>query len=354
MRVIQIIDSLNTGGAERVAVNLANQLVGKIGTSFLCATRKEGLLKEELNDNVEFFFLNRTKTLDIKAIWRLKSYIKANKIDIIHAHASSYFISTIVKLLLPKVRLIWHDHLGNRAQKKSKASFVLKICSFYFNAVITVNKDLANWATKNLKTKEVTYIPNFTVRSRVSKYTVLEGVENKRILYLANLRDPKNHLFLLTVFTKLIKIFPDWTLHLVGKDYHNDYSEKVKNYIKSNNLTSHVFLLGQRKDVAHIINQCNIGVITSTYEGLPLALLEYGLGGLAVISTDVGQCKDVIAGHGIVVKSQSKSELTEALKIFMSNEKLRINKSTSYNLHINQNYKTEHVINSILTIYAKS
>lgn len=61
MRIVQIIDSLDAGGAERMAVNYANTLVGKIVFSGLIATRKEGVLKENLNPEVSYLFLKKTK-----------------------------------------------------------------------------------------------------------------------------------------------------------------------------------------------------------------------------------------------------------------------------------------------------
>ena len=52
MRVLQLIDSLHPGGAERVSVNIANALVENIDKSFLCVTREEGILKESLTPSV--------------------------------------------------------------------------------------------------------------------------------------------------------------------------------------------------------------------------------------------------------------------------------------------------------------
>ena len=97
MRVLQVIDSLQVGGAERMAVNYANGLVGRIDGSYLCATREEGDLKSEILEKVEYLFLNRRSTLDFKAIRRLLKFIEHNKITIIHAHGSSWFISAFAK-----------------------------------------------------------------------------------------------------------------------------------------------------------------------------------------------------------------------------------------------------------------
>ena len=64
LKVIQLIDSLKPGGAEMMAVNIANELGCEDGiASHLCATRLEGGLKEKLTPAVHYFFLNKKKKL---------------------------------------------------------------------------------------------------------------------------------------------------------------------------------------------------------------------------------------------------------------------------------------------------
>ena len=50
--VIQVIDSLDAGGAEVLAVNIANALLEKGMNSHLCVTRKEGVLKTNIDKNI--------------------------------------------------------------------------------------------------------------------------------------------------------------------------------------------------------------------------------------------------------------------------------------------------------------
>ena len=57
MRVLQLIDSLDAGGAERMAVTIANSLAETGVASYLCSTRHEGLLKASLLPSVNYFFL---------------------------------------------------------------------------------------------------------------------------------------------------------------------------------------------------------------------------------------------------------------------------------------------------------
>ena len=72
MRIVQVIDSLEVGGAEKMAVNYANALSERIDFSGLIATRAEGNLKKQLNGKVSYLFLNRKGTIDFSAALRLK------------------------------------------------------------------------------------------------------------------------------------------------------------------------------------------------------------------------------------------------------------------------------------------
>ena len=136
MRTLQIIDTLDTGGAEKLAVTYANALAKQIEASFLCATRKEGLLKNQIETEVGYLFLGRKSTFDFGAIKRLKSFIKDNEIDIVHAHASSFFIVFLTKLIYPKFKMVWHDHYGNSEFLVARKSFALKIASYAMNGII--------------------------------------------------------------------------------------------------------------------------------------------------------------------------------------------------------------------------
>nr|HMQ43616.1 glycosyltransferase [Mariniflexile sp.] len=194
MNVLQLIDSLNAGGAERVAVNYANALVSHIKTSHLCATREEGVLKDSLSKNVSYLFLNKQSTFDLKAIKTLHAFIKNNKIDLIHAHGSSFFIATLVKILNPKLKLIWHDHYGKSEFLNERPKFILKWCLKLFNHGFVVNKKLENWSVQVLNIKSVSYLPNFAIVNDTKSITELKGDNNKRIVCLANLRPQKDHL----------------------------------------------------------------------------------------------------------------------------------------------------------------
>ena len=99
MRIIQLIDSLEVGGAERIAVNYANALANRIEFSGIVASRKQGALRNRIHEEVFFACLNKKFTFDIKAIFNLRSLCKTHNIDWIHAHGTSYFTAFLLKLI---------------------------------------------------------------------------------------------------------------------------------------------------------------------------------------------------------------------------------------------------------------
>lgn len=332
MRILQIIDSLDAGGAERIAVNYANALVKKVDFSGLVATRKEGSLLDQIDSSVSYLFLKKQQQLDIKALFRLRSYVLKNKVTHVHAHSTSFFLAFLLKLTLPSLKIIRHDHYGNNEFLEDRPHFVLKTTAFFFDGVIAVNQNLKNWSEKILKAKNVIYLPNFAADNiEVKTKTILKGNEGKRIVSLANLRPQKNHFLLLEVAQKLKHSHPEWSFHLIGKDFEDDYSREIKNYVEKNQLDETVFFYGSKQDISNILSQGDITVLTSKSEGLPVALLEYGQNRKAVVVTDVGELPFIIQHekNGLIVPSQNAEVFYDSIVTCIQNKELRLLLSNS-------------------------
>jgi len=353
MRILQLIDNLEAGGAEQVAVNLANSLVSEIDTSYFCTTRKEGVLKNQLSKSVEYLFLNKKSTLDLKAIMRVFQYVKKNEISIIHAHTSSYFLATLIKVLNPKLILVWHDHYGESDFLDQRPKHILKLCSYFFNHVFCVNTKLKSWVAQELKAISVSYLPNFSMVKNTVQETKLNGITGKRLVCLANLRPQKDHLNLLKAFKMLIEIEPSWSLHLIGKNFGDDYSKSVFQFIKKEKLTKQVYFYGTCRDVSAILKQSDIGVLASKSEGLPLALLEYGLAGLPVVVTHVGDCLKVIEnkGLGLLVSPENEYSLYNGILEIIKNRDESVLMGQALKKHVESRFSEAYIIPQVLTVY---
>lgn len=294
--VMQLVDSLDVGGAERVAVNFANLLPRDRFSSVLCTTRKEGPLASLVGPHVARAALGRRNRFDLTALRRLGEFVTANGIQIIHAHSSALFVGLAASLLQPRVAVIWHVHHPQHATQKWP--WVYRIATRRVAAVVVVSQPLADWAERRawVSSDRVLYVPNFSLTTSVAAgdWTDLPGEKGRRIVCLANLRPQKDHATLLRAMAIVVRRIPDVHLLLIGGGTDGSYRTAVSDQIAREGLSGHVSLLGERLDVAAILGGCDIGVLSSESEGFPLALVEYGHAGLPVVATRVGQCADVL------------------------------------------------------------
>ncbi|OCB76537.1 glycosyltransferase [Flavobacterium crassostreae] len=354
MRIVQIIDSLEAGGAERIAVQYANALSDKIAFSGLVVTRKEGPLLKTIAKNCSYLFLAKKKAMDWKAILKLRNYIRHNKVAMVHAHGTSFFTAVLLKISCPSIKIIWHEHYGARQDQSTLNNLRIVFCSLFFRAIFVVNKPLVGWVKQKLFCKKVFYIPNFAVLDlEKTPSTVLKGTKGKRIVCVANLKDPKNHLALLVAFESLELSALGWSLHFVGKDYQDNYSDTLKDFLVTNNLSESVFLYGLKKDISSILAQATIGVLASTSEGFPVSLLEYGLIGLPTLCANVGACSEIIKNTttGLLFDPNNTEDLKNQLHKIISDVRSRNQFGVSLQQLVLKEYSPETVLKQLIARY---
>lgn len=354
MRVLQLIDSLEAGGAERMAVNLANALHAAEVPVVLVASRAGGVLQSQINQGVSYYCLHKRRTLDVKAFKHLHDIVIRHQITIIHAHSSSFFMGYLLKRRLPHLKLIWHDHYGHSEQLAQRKYKILKWCARAFDAVIAVNEHLAQWSSTVLKHPKVVVVANFVVEATgLQASTFLKGTAEKRIVCLANLRPQKDHFNLINAFNALAPAHEDWTLHLVGKNFEDAYSTNINRLIAELDLTARVFCYGSSEDIGHILQQARIGVLSSQSEGLPLALLEYGWYRLPVVATAVGDIPKVIQHkqEGLLVPAKDTPALTTALQTLMEQPDVAALYATELRHKIETQYTAKTVVGTLKTLY---
>lgn len=351
MRVLQIIDSLEAGGAERMAVNYANALTDHIGFSGLVSTRAEGPLVEQLDDQVSYLHLNKKNTFDVAAVFRLRNFVKKNNVTVVQAHSSSFLIAFLLKLTCPSIKLIWHDHYGDSEFLNKRPKLVLRVTMLFFDGIIAVNQKLEDWSIEKLNFGKVIYLPNFSGSEKeVLPPTILKGIAGKRIVQLANLRAQKDHFLVLEVAKKIKEYYPGWSFHLIGKDFNDAYSRKIMNLISEYNLNEMFFVYGTRHDIGVILEQATIGILTSKSEGLPVALLEYGFHKKPVVVTDVGDISLVIKNreNGFLVNSQHKELFYDSVAELIDDDALKINFGNKLYKTVVENFSERGIVEKYL------
>jgi glycosyltransferase involved in cell wall biosynthesis len=354
-KVMQVVDSLTAAGMEAVAVNLGNLLSQKGLTNIVCTTRATGPLESRIANGVQHLHLARKGIVGAGALKRLARFLKEQQVDLVHAHGSSVFFSVLAGCFAPPVKVVWHDHFGRYATEKRPA-WLFRLAMRRAAGVIAVNEPLAEWARTALRVPadRVWYVPNCVAEPPASLLAPgLPGTPGRRIVCVANLRPEKDHLTLVDAMKLIAEAEPSATLLLVGDHANSVHVARIKERIGQHGLTGQVFLLGSRHDVPSLLSGCDVGVLSSASEGLPLALLEYGMARLPAVATRIGQVPEVLdeGRAGLLVTPGRADELAAALLRLFRSAELREKLGWELGTRVREHYNEAAFLRRILSIY---
>lgn len=352
--VMHLVDSLNAGGTERVAVNLVNLLPRDRFRLYLCPTRTGGPLNELIAPDVKVFPLRRQGRFSLKPIYELAAFIEREGILILHAHSSSLFLARLAQMMKPEVLLFWHDHFGRYAIEK-RPVLPYRLATRSIAGVIAVNQYLADWSCEELgvPSHRVCYLPNFVPIPDSLEAQSLPGSPGYRLVCVANLRPEKDHLTLIRALSQVRDRFPQVHLFLVGAPFQPDYERKLHQEVSRLDLHNHLTFMGQQKNVMTILAACDIGILSSSSEGLPLSLLEYGMAGLAAVATRVGQCPEVLdqGRVGGLVPPKDPAALAQALCDLLASPEHNTLLGDRFRQWVHDHYSAPPILDRLSSLY---
>jgi glycosyltransferase involved in cell wall biosynthesis len=342
LRIVQFIDSLHAGGAERMAVNISNILVENGHDVMLLVSRNAGPLLKKVSPCVKVNILEKKSFWDFSAFISFVKILKEFKPDVVHAHSTSVYWAVVSKSVIKsKWQTIFHDHNGMRAKFSKYRNMPLILISPYIDKVIVVNATLKSWADKQLSVnqKNILFLNNFPYLNPLQKHINNQSI---KIVSLANLRPVKDHVTLLKSFSILVNEYKPQHIKLVlaGNTYNDAYQHEIETLIASSGLHERVEIRGEVDDVETLLADADIGVLSSYSEGLPVSLLEYGLAGLPVVVTNVGQCAEVVGNGtcGKIVEPHDARALASALKEYMEAPEKAQKMGMLFKKHVQENY----------------
>ena len=350
MKVMQLVDSLRVGGTERMSVNIANALTDATIENQLVVSREGHLLAKYLNQPESISYQKKRSKFDTRAFSKINRLVKTINPDVLHCHSSSIYWGVLLKMINPGIKLIFHDHYGFSESLKPNDRKLLRYGSRWIDGVIAVNDQLMSWAQLTMKVRKehiiqlnnFPYLPEAIVKKR----------EKKTIVHLANFRPQKDHGTLVKAIQLLIqeKEYTSENLEvlLVGDNTIDPvYTQSIIDLIASSGLEDIIQVMGPSQDVAKLLAEVHLGVLSSVSEGLPVALLEYGLSGLPVVCTKVGQCAKVLKEGelGWLTVPGNVSALMHAINEALNNEGDQTDiKAANFMQYIKSNFGPEHFV----------
>jgi glycosyltransferase involved in cell wall biosynthesis len=371
MKVLHIISSLSTGGAERMLVKIieeTNENVQHI-VIVLRDTSVQGKILNEIGINVRA--LDISSFLDvITTLWKFKRSVKEITPDIIQGwmyHGNIY--AAFGKIFLKKCCLIFNirHSMHNLKVEKLSTQFVIKInalLSHYANAIIY------NSYTSMKQHQEIGYCFNRTVVipngfNHREYYKCNEGIKvfldkyslphGKFIFGKVGRDHPmKNHIGFLEAASKIIVDLDKVHFVIVGKGV--TVNKQLKLFITNNGLQKSVTLIEERSDIFVLMNVFDCLVVNSSWgEAFPNVLGEAMLCQKPCIVTDIGDCKYIVGDTGITIPPNDLNSLINALRMIAS---MNIHELENLGImarkRILVNYSLENIAQNYIDLYSSS
>ena len=185
--------------------------------------------------------------------------------------------------------------------------------------------------------------PNTTLRAMLNR-----GTDRPIVLCIARLDAQKGHTYLLPA----IRDVPNAIFVLVG-----DGPERasLEAQAASLGIRDRVIFLGHRDDVAELLASCDLLVLPSLYEGLPLSVLEAMAAGKPVVATSVGGTPEaVLDGEtGFLVPSRDPTALVRAIQRLLTDARLRRKMGMAGRLRVQRNFSATQMVAGVTQTYEK-
>ncbi len=330
MKIIHVISSLATGGAEKFAVELSGeQAQNPANHVILCSTQKiknSFTLPKKLPGSVKLVSLEISKKYSLKLISKLYAVIKKEKPQVVHVHLHNAFYHVFfVSLFFRKIRFIHTIH-SQLAVWRKIFRFVntVRFIANHFHHVCVSKQIFLDFkaAFPALKyfsidngIQPIEKTANFlTVKSEVEAYKTSQ--ETKVFIAAGNYSRHKNFSMLARIFKRLETNGDDVVLLIIGKDS----SPGATNYREVEEIkgkTTH--LLGAKENVSDYLLAADAFVISSLVEGMPLVVLEAFSAGLPVVATPAGGLTDLVkeGENGFIAGDCSEDSLFQAVERFL-------------------------------------
>jgi glycosyltransferase involved in cell wall biosynthesis len=319
MRVLHVISEMGAGGAETLVAGMVarGEEYGWVSAVASGGGFRGDALAAAGTATFPVPLAHRSKAGVLRAAWAVRHALAEFRPDVVLAH--NVGASLVARLaLVPGRRPLLTVFHGVADHEYPAATRILRRTS---DRVVAVSPAAAGrLAVSGLREPSVIRNAVFArppVFGRGSVRASLDVGDGTPVaLCLARLEPQKRHDVLLDAWAALEG---DAVLWLAG-----DGSLRAELEERAEPLAGRVRFLGTRADVPDLLAAADVTVLTSDWEGLPLAVLESMAAGRPVVATDVGGVREVLAGGGgLVVPPGDPATTAQALNTLLFDRSTR-------------------------------
>lgn len=351
IKIMFLIPTLNGGGAERVVCNLISRLNKEIFDISLFLFKKEGVYWDILPKNINIIYVtNKNKNISkIKILKFLYSAAKDKDIIISAMELFPTYCVSLISVLLKKKCIGWvHINIDSILNDKN---FYIKLLHKYIlikifynklDKIITVSNGAKDNISKYLSSKnknriECIYNPiKINDIRKKAKEKIEESLEKPFIIGIGRLERQKNFILLIKAYKILLDKGIKHKLIILGQGSQKEF---LINEVKKLKIEEHVKFLGFKENPYKYLNQADVFVQSSIYEGLPTVLIEALTLNVPVVATNCPDgAKEILddGKYGLLVKMNDEEVLAEAIYKMLNDKDLQREYKTKSNEGVNR------------------
>ena len=310
MKILHIITSLRTGGAERIVADLCPCLL-KIGdeVSVLLLDGTRTSLYDQLEHagiHIDSLSKGWRAMRNPFLLPRLLRYLKNRSFDLVHTHNTfCQFLAAVASVFCPLALVTTEHNTSNRRRKWNWFRPIDRWIYDKYKKIVCVGEETEKALVAHLpgcsgKTAIISNGINLESFYRAPADEDLLSFDGFKILMVAAFRAQKDHATLILAMEYLPK---EYRLFFAGGAETREDEKTLQScqeLVKTMELEDRVTFLGVRKDVPQLLTACDVAVLSSHYEGFGLSAVEAMASGKVLIASNVESLTTLVGGAGLL------------------------------------------------------
>lgn len=322
---MQVVLSLRVGGLERVVLDLVQNASAEF-RSIICCLEEPGTWAHEAPRVVA---LGKRPGVDWRLFRKIARLARAEKVDVIHTHNSTAHLYGAIGGKFAGAKVLHTEH-GKNVGEEARYHKLNRIAARFTDFTVAVSEKNAEIAIacEGVKPSRLQVIPNGIC---VERFAVPRYSSRRRVGTVGRLVREKNYPLLLRAVTGIA----DTDLIFVGDGPLRDELERQSG--------PRVQFLGQRDDVAKVLAGFDVFVLSSSTEGMSIALLEAMAAACPIVVTAVGGNPELIQHEvtGLVVPPDDEAALRAAIERLLADRALATRLGTAAREAVQQRYSVK-------------
>ncbi|WP_456314084.1 glycosyltransferase [Pseudomonas shirazensis] len=329
MKILQIINNLETGGAEKLLVEIIPLFVKKnVKMDLLMINQIDSPFLKQLTDKncCEIYSLGFKSLYNPLNIFKIAKYFKSYDIIHVHLFPAQYWVVLAKIITFSKVKLIFTEHSTSNKRIQNRAFiFFERTIYHHYSKVICITQEVKNvleshigLSDKYVVIENGVNLENIHLANPLTKSEIHPYIDenDKLLIQVSAFRKEKDQI---TLIKALQYLSENVKLILVGDGLLRHQNETM---VKKMKLEHRVFFLGTRMNVPQLLKTADISILSSHWEGFGLVAVEGMAAGKPVIASNVAGLSNVVNGSGVLFEKGNEKQLGQKIKELLDNNNL--------------------------------